>query len=59
MDILNVIKDVENKGPEPRKTQNTRNKKYTDPVKIKILQYDPCYIIKEIAKKEPPTICKR
>ena len=22
------------KGPEPRKTQNTRNKKYTNPVKI-------------------------
>ena len=58
MDILNAIKDIENKVPEPRKTQNTRNRKYTYPVKIKILQNDPCYIIKEIVKKEPPTISK-
>ena len=59
MDILNAIKDVEYKGPEPRKTKKKReNKKYTYPLNIKILQNDLCYIIKEIAKNEPPTISK-
>ena len=38
------------------KLKTRENKKYTYPVKIKILQNDLCYIIKEISKKEPPTI---
>ena len=44
-------KDVENKRPEPRKTQNTRNRKYTYPVKIKILQNDLRYIITQLCNE--------
>ena len=58
MDILNALKDVDVKSLNRGKLKTCKNKKYVDPVKTEILQNNPCYIIKEITKNEPPTIRK-